>query len=58
MAKGWGMHGRGACVVEGGHTWWGGGICGRRDGHCNRPYASYWNAFLFIMLFQYERVYR
>ena len=23
-----------------------GGVCGRRDGHCSRQYASYWNAFL------------
>ena len=33
-----GMHGRGACVA--------GGMHGRRDGHCNGRYASYWNAFL------------
>ena len=33
-----GLHGRGACMP----------VCvyGRRDGHCSRQYASYWNAFL------------
>ena len=51
-----GMHGRGACMV-GGHVWqggmhgrghaWCGHVYGRRDGHCSRQYASYWNAFLF-----------
>ena len=44
-----GMHGRGACVA-GRSMWWGGvwqgGVRGRRDGHCSRWYASYWNAFL------------
>ena len=24
----------------------GGGVHGRRDGHCSGRYASYWNAFL------------
>ena len=34
-----GMRGRRtACVAREG---------GRRDGHCSRQYASYWNAFLF-----------
>ena len=33
------MHGGGACVA-------GGGMCGRRDGHCSGKYVSYWNAFL------------
>ena len=42
-----------------GHAWqedmyvrecaWQGGMRGRRDGHCSRRYASYWNAFLFPM---------
>ena len=49
----------GACVagghareegMHGGHVWQGvcmaGGMHGRRDGHCSRLYASYWNAFL------------
>ena len=31
------MHGRGTCM---------GGKCGRRNSHCMRRYASYWNAFL------------
>ena len=40
-----GVHGRGcawqvACVV--------GGVHGRRDGHCSRRYASYWNELLLI----------
>ena len=35
------MHGRGACVAGGMHD--------RRDGHCSRWYASYWNAFLFYL---------
>ena len=30
----------GVCVRRGG------GMRGRRDGHCNGRYASYWNAFL------------
>ena len=25
------------------------------DGHCSGRYASYWNAFLFLMLFRWER---
>ena len=47
-----GMHGRG-CAWQG-HVWQGmcvvgrGGVCGRRDGHCSRQYASYWNAFLLV----------
>ena len=59
----WGVHGRGgmpgrgwymwqgACVA-GNHAWqrtcMAGGMRGRRDGHCSRRYASYWNAFLFF----------
>ena len=35
------MHGRGGTCVAGG------GMHGRRDGHCSGRYASYWNAFLF-----------
>ena len=35
-----GVHGRGACMA--------GGVHSRRDGHCSRWYASYWNAFLFL----------
>ena len=42
------------CVVGG--VWQGvcmeGGMHGRRDGHCSGQYASYWNAFLFIFVFQ------
>ena len=34
----------GACVAGGLHD--GGGIHGRRYGHCSRWYASYWNVFL------------
>ena len=30
----------GACVVGGG------GVRGRREGHCSGRYASYWNVFL------------
>ena len=49
-----GMHGRGhawwgACIVGGMHGKGGvhgGGMHGRRDGHCSRRYTSYWNAFL------------
>ena len=41
MARG-GMHGQGSCVA-------GGGVRGRRDGHCSGRYASYWNAFLFLI---------
>ena len=45
----------GACVAEGGmHSRGdmrgrGGSICGRRDGNCSGRYASYWNAFLFVI---------
>ena len=28
----------------------GGGVRGRREGHCSGRYASYWNAFLFNIL--------
>ena len=47
---GGGMCGRG-CVwqgvcVTGGVCGRGGGMRGRRDGHCSGRYASYWNAFL------------
>ena len=44
-------------VWRGGHVWQmrcmrgGGGMCGRRNGHCSGWYASYWNAFLFEILF-------
>ena len=54
-----GVCGRRPCVAGGmhgrGHMWWGAcmagwhvgqGMCGRRDGHCSRRYASYWNEFL------------
>ena len=40
-----GMHGREEACVAGGHAWQG-GMHGKRDGHCSRRYASYWNAFL------------
>ena len=29
----------------------GGGVCGRRAGHCSGRYASYWNAVLFSLYF-------
>ena len=35
-----GMHGKGDVCGKG-------AMCGRRDGHYSRQYASYWNAFLF-----------
>ena len=67
-----GMHGRGhawpgghvwlgACVARG-HAWhvewgaYGGGIHGRRDDHCSRQYASYWNAFLLKFISTLEMV--
>ena len=46
------MHGRGHAWWGGGEAWQmgvcmaGGGMHGRRDGHCSRQYAFYWNAFL------------
>ena len=61
MTGGGAVVAEGACVAGGhawpGRAWWGegcvageacmaGGVCGRRDGHCSRQYASYWNAFL------------
>ena len=56
MAGMGGMHGRvcvwhGACMARG--SAWQRGLCvargvrGRRDGHCSRRYAYYWNTFLF-----------
>ena len=47
------MCGGGACMAGGMHdqsyAWpGGGGVRGRRDGHCRGRYASYWNAFLFV----------
>ena len=57
----WGMCGRG-CVWQGAYCR---GACmaracvaggcvagGRRDGHCSRQYASYWNAFLYISKYE------
>ena len=43
---GGGMHGgghvlQGACMVG-----------GMRDGHCSRRYASYWNAFMLVIIFK------
>ena len=43
---------QGACVVGriggvGHASRWGVYVHGRKDGHCSRRYASYWNAFLF-----------
>ena len=50
--QGRGMHGRWGMCVRGmhdrGHAWQEVYMCGRRDGHCSRRYASYWNAFLFL----------
>ena len=40
-----GVHDKGACVA-GGYAWQGGGVPGRRDGHCSGRYPSYCNAFL------------
>ena len=40
----------GACVAKGGMRGKGGGVRGRRDGHCSGRYASYWNAFFFFIL--------
>ena len=40
---GGGVHGRG-CVHGGG------GMRDRRNGHCSGWYASYWNAFLFLII--------
>ena len=37
-----GMYNRGSCVA-------GGGMHGRRNGHCSRWYASYWHAFLYAI---------
>ena len=47
MAKGAYMV-KGACVVKGGMHGWG-AMHGRKDGHCSRRYASYWNVFLFFV---------
>ena len=39
----------GVCI--GGYAWqMRGCVQGRRDGHCSRRYASYWNTFLFSIL--------
>ena len=47
-----GMRGRGVRMAGGMHVGKGGvGLHGRRDGHCSRWYASYWNAFLFPIEF-------
>ena len=43
MAK-WSVHGQNS--VCGGR---GGGMRGRRVGHCSGQYASYWNVFLYVM---------
>ena len=54
-----GMHG-GACVTggnvcgRGGMCGRGGGMHGRRDGHCSRRHTSYWNAFLLPIYFKYK----
>ena len=48
-----GMHGGGmlggGCAWQRGMCGRGGGLRGRRDGHCSRQYASYWNAFLLLL---------
>ena len=45
-----GMHGEGRACVVGAYVAGGmggrGGMHGRKDGHCSRQYASYWNEFL------------
>ena len=43
---GGGMCGKGCMVGE-----VGGGVRGRRDGHCSGRYASYWNSFLLVFIF-------
>ena len=57
------IHGRRACMMEGacvvggmhgggmlgGGCVWQRGMCGRGGGHCSGQYASYWNAFLFLL---------
>ena len=49
----------GVYVAGGMHSWGGGmhggewGMHGRRDSLWSRPYASYWNAFLFIENFNF-----
>ena len=59
------MHGRGACMA-GGHVWQGECVVGgawegacmargcawQENGNCSGQYASYWNAFLFVLFFQ------
>ena len=40
-----GMHGGGESMADGGMHG-GGGMHGKRDDHCSRQYAFYWNAFL------------
>ena len=40
---------QGGCVAGGMH---GGGVRGRRDGHCSGQYASYLDAFLLSKLFE------
>ena len=42
MCGGGDMHGRGC-------AWQGGGMRGRKDGHCSGQYPSYWNAFLLAL---------
>ena len=64
ILSGGGLHARGCawqgvCVcMAGGHAWrgcaWQGDMRGRKDGHCSGRYASYWNAFLFIIFIHYE----
>ena len=55
MHGGGGMCGGGGGMLGGGCAWQrgmcgrGGGLHGRRDGHCSGQYASYWNAFLFLL---------
>ena len=58
-----GMHGLfpGACMVfSGGHAWFflGGGACVGYDDirSMSGRYASYWNAFLFVVFFQFHAV--
>ena len=37
------MHGKGVCMAWDMHS--------RKENHCSRQYASYWNAFLFVITF-------
>ena len=46
VCNAWGMHGKGECVAKG--VVCGKGVHGRRDGHCSRRSAYYWNTFFLL----------